>query len=453
MNDKNKFNEELEKEIQSGLHNTLDETAPGQDFTVKVHRQEYVVKRRFYDKDKALETAEDLRRDKQNVVEDNLEGQALSSDLDDEKVDWDKLIDAGLQFDPPIPQAADLKPGDAPVGLAEPLARPDSDGDDDLEKTFLVRQKPKAPVEEAEDKETGVLAGPESPEAHEAEPSAVEETDGSTDSENGDNEESQEPLRRSRYAPPPRSQAAHKADSGKTKRLAAAALVAVVILSGLFFMVKGPDKAGEETPSPSVTTHPVPQPIPATPPSADGSAAPAVKETDIPAAPPVNPPPAPPVKGAPVDVEPLPFTVHVNSCKVITEVDTTISRLTGMGQVAFTGLVSISGKGNWYRTYAGYFKTQEEASALAEGIRKALGEDANAVKAPWSIQIGDAVSSVEADKQVALLRGKGYRAYVLPSAGSDTVRVLAGAFAREKEAVPMADALKKEGFKTTVALR
>lgn len=470
---KDTFDEELEKEIQSGLHNTLDESLPGQDFTVKVHTQEYVVKRRFYDKDKALETAQDLRKDEDSVVEDNLEGQALASDMDgDEDVDWDRLIDAGLQFDPPIPQAADLKPGDAPVGLAEPVAKPETENDAvDLEKTFLVRRRREETKPEAEEAGMDGVTEETSDMDETREPS--EPSDDMADSGAAAEEDSQEMVkRRSRYAPPPRNREpgpAHK-KTGRG-RLVLAALVVLVLLSGAYWMFKGSDEPIEAVGVyPPVTRHavekavtpeqpPAPALSPVQTPVAPADKAPAVSSSGVTekdttaenlaaASGKPAPPPAPAVM-APAAGKPLPFTVHVNSCKVMTEVDTTLGRLASTGHVAFTGLVSIPEKGNWYRNFAGLFQTREEAEALAETIRKSTGENAVATRAPWSLQIGNPVAPAGADQVVAGLRAKGFRVFTIPSQGAKkTVRILAGAFPLEKDTETMAAYLSREGFQT-----
>lgn len=475
MNDTSKktFDEELEKEIQSGLHNTLDESLPGQDFTVKVHTQEYVVKRRFYDKDKALETAQNLRMDEDSVVEDNLEGQDLISDMDDdEKVDWDRLIDAGLQFDPPIPQAADVKPGDAPVGLLEPAPRTEAEnGVVDLEKTFLVKRRPDEPHSvsgEGDLPEQGNEPS-EIPE-EQASAEAPDDTDDLPAATATDEQETGK--RRSRYAPPPRNREpgpAHKKPG--PSRIILAVLVVFAVLSGVYWMLKGSDEAvktavvyppaSEKTVSPEQAAAPPLSPGEASvaepPVSGDDAqkASPSgVTETDTTAenlsavSGTPGPPPAP-VAMAPMTDKPLPFTVHVNSCKVMTEVDTTLGRLAPAGHVAFTGLVSIPEKGNWYRNFVGLFQTREEAEALAETIRTSLGENAVATRAPWSLQIGNPVAPAQVDQAVAGLRAKGFRVFVMPAPdGKSAVRILAGAFSLEKDTEIMATYLSREGFQT-----
>lgn len=482
--DNTTFNQELEKELQSGLHNTLDE-GQGQDFTVKVHREEYVVKRRFYDKEKALETAEDLRRDKRNVVEDNLEGQALSSDIEDEEIDWDKLVDAGLQFDPPIAQAADLKPGDQPVSLIKPVGLPvtDDENNKNLEKTFLVKLKPDKTPDETHDEDTF-----SSEVEQEVDDVVIEEDEADeevTQTDNVDqitetvveaNEDLPEKRRsKSRYAGPMHSESPKRS---KRNLWVVAVLVVAACISALFWSMQGPDKDTHNIPV-HQTIKDVASPEPATPTNEKSVAAvqnekiggPSPDTNTIPAQPltdkktnqvTVDKTHSPEVITAPETmnkngltiVEPLPFTVHVSSYKFIAEVDKAIAGLKGMGHVAFSSLVTIPGKGDWYRIYAGCFRSLDEASTLASDIKRTLGEDANAIKAPWAIQIGKPVSSSEVGKQISKLNTKGYRPYLLTAPDNQgSVRILVGAFSSEKAATTIVNTLKKEGFKAVPALR
>ncbi|MFA6012081.1 MAG: SPOR domain-containing protein [Desulfobacteraceae bacterium] len=487
-NDNNKtFNEELEKELQSGLHNTLDEDQ-GQDFTVKVHREEYVVKRRFYDKEKALETAEDLRRDKRNVVEDNLEGQPLSSNTEDEEIDWDKLVDAGLQFDPPIAQAADLKPGDQPVSLIKPVGLPALDDDDkNLEKTFLVKLKSTKAPDETLDEDTfnGEVE-------REVDAVVIEEEDTLEEvTQKGNINQITETMVETQEDPPEKKRAKsryagpmHSESPKRSKRnlWVVVVLVVAACISALFWSIQSPDKATHTLPAPQqnkevAESDAVPMEdkpaasvqneksdgIKSTVPSPDTNTIPAQTLSEAkPTHSTVDKTPAPEVVTAPETmnkngltiVEPLPFTVHVSSYKLIAEVDKAIAGLKGMGHVAFSGLVTIPGKGDWYRIYAGCFRSLDEASVLASDIKRTLGEDANAIKAPWAIQIGKPIISSEAGKHVSKLNTKGYRAYLLTAPDNQSsVRILIGAFVSEKATTPMVNALKKEGFKAAPALR
>jgi len=486
--DNNKtFNEELEKELQSGLHNTLDEDQ-SQDFTVKVHREEYVVKRRFYDKEKALETAEDLRRDKRNVVEDNLEGQPLPSNIEDEEIDWDKLVDAGLQFDPPIAQAADLKPGDQPVSLIKPVGLPVPDDDDkNLEKTFLVKLKASKAPDETLDEDTFNSEVEQEVDAIviEEEEETVEEMtqkdniDQITETIDKTQEDQPEKKRaKSRYAGPMHSESPKRS---KRNLWVVAVLVAAACISALFWSIQGSDKATHSLPVPqenkevagsavpiedkpvasaqneksdgikSTVTSPDTHTIPAQTPS---EARPIATTVDKTPSPEVVTAPETMNKNGLTIVEPLPFTVHVSSYRLIAEVDKAIAGLKGMGHVAFSGLVTIPGKGDWYRIYAGCFRSLDEASILASDIKRTLGEDANAIKAPWAIQIGKPIASSEAGKHVSKLNTKGYRPYLLTAPDNQgSVRILVGAFVSEKAATPMINSLKKEGFKAAPALR
>ncbi len=480
--DSNTFNEELEKELQSGLHNTLDESQ-GQDFTVKVHREEYVVKRRFYDKDKALETAEDLRKDKRNVVEDNLEGQILSSSDGDEDVDWDKLVDAGLQFDPPIAEAAAPKPGEEPVGLITPSGSSTTDenhesNDVNLEKTFLVKTKPVAAREEKEDtfnleveQEVEDIVVEEDEDEDENTEEAIEEAEDSQDETGDDPEEEaredEEPEtkknRTSRYTPPVMPPL-HKKPS-KVKPALVAVLVLLVLAGGFFVLKK--DKTTPDVPAADPTiaanTQTAPMPVPdssgtaaaPTPaPSASPEAVPAQSEK-APAVSGTVPPVTSSAPGFVATTGPLPYAVHSGSYRLSQEAANAVSGFRQKGITAFTAFVSLADKGEWYRIYAGCYATLEEASAAASHIKQTTGEDALSVKAPWSIQVGKAVPESKAAKVIEGLTAKGFTPYAVsdPGVPGGSVRFFIGAFTAAKDAGPMVDMLKKEGFKTSVVRR
>jgi cell division septation protein DedD len=417
-------------------------------------------------------------------VEDNLEGQALSSEIEDEEVDWDKLVDAGLQFDPPIAQAADLKPGDQPVSLIKPAGLPVTDDDDkNLEKTFLVKLKPEKHSEPPLDEDTFnkeveqevddiVIEEDETDEGINYKDD-VDQTSVPIVEAQEDQPEKKKP--KSRYAAP-----MHSAPPKRSRRnlWVVAVLVVAACISALFWSMQGPEKeihnipvqqTKKEVASPEPATPAGEKPVVAIPVEKNGGAP--VDPNAIPAQPlteqktnqvTVNKTHSPEVITAPETknkngltiVEPLPFTVHVSSYKLITEVDKAIAGLKGMGHVAFSSLVTIPGKGDWYRVYAGCFRSLDDASVLASDIKRTLGEDANAIKAPWAVQIGKPVTSSEAGKLVSGLNAKGYRAYLLTAPDhQDSFRILIGAFSSEKAAATVVNTLKKDGFKADPALR
>jgi hypothetical protein len=391
----NRFNEELEKEIQTGLHNTLDESRE-QDFTVKVHREEYVVKRRFYDKEKALETVEDLRRDKMNVVEDNLDGKNISIEDEDERIDWDKLVDAGLTFDPPIAQAAVVKQGEAPAIIVkqdeEPETESTADGDD-LEKTFLVKRSREDAAEEKapETKQEETLSDQE-PEAAPADEEAADEGE----------EQSMAFKAKSRYAPPAKN--LKQVKEKKSKGYLVVVLVLAACLSAAFWFLKSPPEnqpvesvfpVEKKVISPARPVEKAPEPMPVQDAPVEAKSSPAE---------PVNSSSSVPQESkniiVPVDSTPRPFTVHVASYKETAQAMTFIAQLRSIGHTAYSGLVSIPGKGDWYRVYADTLKTREDAVALADKIKGATGEDAILVKAPWSVQVGSAIKDSDAVKKM-----------------------------------------------------
>lgn len=440
----NKFKEELTKELESGFHVNADGSGGGDDFTVKVRREEYIVKRRFYDKDKALEEAESLRKDKRNLVEDNIEGQAFSSDQDiDEKVDWDKLVDAGLVFDPPIAHAAEKQPGEPHIGLADALTPKTVIDDKQLEKTLVVKRPKKAPLLKTED-----------------EPEENVEFEGEDIS-----------------------------GVSKTSSKAPWVLVLLVVLAmgggAYYFFSSSAVKSPKE---PAVQVQKI-KPIPARPAATAAQEkkpvtspmAEARKETTIQKAitppektvpvgvakperqvaeqniekPKKTPPPPPEPKQVSPEVEDhFTHTVHVSSYRSQERAHTAAIQLNKKGYAAFSGVISIPGKGEWYRVYAGYVKDLDAATAMANRIKKDFREDAVARKTLLAIQIGDTAPASQVGQLLTNLDKKGYSANAVPVAPkSNVVRILTGAFKSEAEASTMLSFLKRDGFSARIVER
>lgn len=444
----NKFKEELEKELQSGFHSSSDGGSGDDDFTVKVKREEYIVKRRFYDKDKALEEAETLRKDKRNLVEDNIEGQAFSIDDDgDEVIDWDKLVDAGLEFDPPIAQAAEKKPGEPPVGLAEEVAKPRID-DQVLEKTLLVK-RPKKEVPQAAEPDENVEF-----EGEEVQDEAVEKKSkllwiillflvvcagaGAYFALTNKSQPVKPPsfkiesTPKTAKAPIPARPAASPADEAVTETPVPAEKKTPAL--------KEPTR---EALPPELSKRPLPAQKPA-PVAAEAKPVQPVKQPEPPAS----------KKTAPVVEDHFTHTVHVSSYKNRDRALSAVFQLKKKGYEAFAGTISIPGKGQWHRVYAGYLKDLDSAVQLSDQIKKETREDAVARKTPTAIQVGDTALLTDLKATLSKLDQKGYAANAVPLApGSDMGRILTGAFKHDKEAATMLSNLKKDGFSAKTVLR
>lgn len=163
----------------------------------------------------------------------------------------------------------------------------------------------------------------------------------------------------------------------------------------------------------------------------------------------------PPVaKPVPVVEEHYPYTVHVSSYMNLQKTIVAVSSIKKKGFEPFTGLVSIPGKGNWYRIYIGYNRTYKEAVNAAAKVKQKLREDASAAKAIWAIQVGNTDTEAELTGLVNNLGEKGYYFCKIPVAkDSDVIRLLAGAYKTEQETVSMVNALKKDGFEPFVVKR
>jgi cell division septation protein DedD len=430
-------------------------------------------------------------------VEDNIHGETLKNDNeDDEKVDWDKLVDAGLVFDPPIPAAASSKPGDAPVGLAPILEKSPDEPFPDIEKTMLVARKP-------------VIQQP------------VQQTEAPSDTAEGISfqemitVEKQIDLALGDEVGLNKSDRKGKKQPGETTRSSSGLIITVAVIAiacCTFYLYHrnsapaikpepGPamtrpfeTRTHTETektlpPSSPVETLPAPPAVrpeaavPAVTPSVNQPPAPAVtppvkqatvpakdiktptpavatpaKQTAAPAKEVKTPPPAveTPAKKALSTVEPehYSYTVHVSSYKDAARAAAAVTQLKKEGHAAFAGLVQIPEMGKWYRVYAGYIKSPDEARTLASEIKDISKEDVEVVKTPMAIQIGETSSLKDLTALHTSLKKKGYFVYIVPvSKGSQDVRILAGAFKSESEATLMMSEFKKDGFAVKVVRR
>ncbi len=77
----------------------------------------------------------------------------------------------------------------------------------------------------------------------------------------------------------------------------------------------------------------------------------------------------------------LPYTVHVSSYRSLSGAEKDIQEYLNRGYESFSILHSIPDIGNMHRVYAGHFKTQDEAAAVAaELIKKGITEYAKVIK-------------------------------------------------------------------------
>jgi len=149
-----------------------------------------------------------------------------------------------------------------------------------------------------------------------------------------------------------------------------------------------------------------------------------------------------------------PYTIQVSSRKNKEASILEAMKSRNKGNSGFVSHAYISGKGDWYRVFIGFYRTVEEAQQAAFDMKKQEYVHAFVVKMPYAIQIGISSKNEELKKLEADLRSKGYLAYsVLDRLYNNKIRLLVGAFRTEKDAEILTKELEKEGFKPKVVRR
>lgn len=478
MSDKTKLDDEIEQELEDKLDDSDEMFETEEDFTVKVHREDYTVKRRFYDKGKAFETADSLRKDKRNIVEDNFEQDFDTPVDEDEDVDWDKLVDGGLDFFPPISDAAQKKIDDASK-VAEELAEESARVGNDLDKTMTMgsgsnlkypKIEPKGKTEEEiqlgdiddsalelEIEDAGEIEVNDLGEIDldvSEEDIAVENEEESVDEEIMDDIEiddnSVEAIEKNKYG----------AKSSPVKKIML--FLVVVVAAGLYYYFTLPPKAPEKEPVVPVKTIVQRMPV-------------VQKKVVAPEKPVAVPEKKPPVVAVekrevvPEPVEPVqskndviipsvtknyPYTIHISSYKSQKKAESEVARIREKGYDAFSALIEIPGKGGWRRIYAGYYENYTKATAALTEFKKKMREDAAVAKTFFGVQIGSIAEKKDLTDIETKLRGKGYTPYYLPvSADGKYVRLLTGAYKKEQDISGLLNKLIEDGFDADVVKR
>lgn len=149
-----------------------------------------------------------------------------------------------------------------------------------------------------------------------------------------------------------------------------------------------------------------------------------------------------------------PYTIQVSSRKNKDASIREAMKIRSKGNSGFVSHAYISGKGDWYRVFTGFYRTIEEAQQAASELKNQEYVHAFVVNMPFAIQIGISSKDEELKILEADLRLKGYLAYsVLDRLYNNKIKLLVGAFRTEKEAAILAKELEKEGFKPKVVRR
>ncbi len=505
MSDKKVIDDKIGKELEDRLdddhHDILDED----DYTVKVHREDYTVKRRFFDKGKALEAADSLRMDKRNIVEDNIEHDFVTLIDEEDDVDWDKLVDSGLKFHPPISDAAEKKLEDT-SNVAEELAAERAMVGSELDKTLTMgsRGKIKYPkiekkkdVETAEDTETADeeisaeievdMPGDDeeiffqyprqnlSSESVDLKDSSVkdeleidEDEVFEDELEIDEDEVFEDELKIDEDDVFEPVTGRHAKSGFSFMKICGGVVFIILSCAALFFYFSGtPDQVDKKQPVTVNKTTTRVKIVKVAKPPVDG----AVEEGsqgDAGSEQPENiltvdePEQVEDMGPEPVEVEVVipevtkfhPYTLHISSYKSQAKADSEVSRISKKGYNAYSAYINIPGKGGWHRIYAGYYDDYKKATKEAGLLKMKLREDATVAKTIYAIQVGEIALKEDFSELKTRLRTKGYSVYYIPvTDDGEYFRLLAGAYRKEAGAKGLYTGLSEDGFDVKIVKR
>ncbi len=195
------------------------------------------------------------------------------------------------------------------------------------------------------------------------------------------------------------------------------------------------EKPAETAPPPAVVNLPSP---PAEPPVA--YAAPS---------PPVKPEPAKPGERARTERIAAPFSILLSSCR---ERENAVAGLPSHRKAGLTPYVvqtDLGGKGIWWRTLAGSFKSLDEASRAKKELNLA---DAVVVKTPFTNLVGAYPSEAGAAEMTARLSKLGHFPYTVKGP-KNSVQLVVGAFLAKPAAEKLQQELAAQGITSQVVQR
>jgi cell division septation protein DedD len=204
----------------------------------------------------------------------------------------------------------------------------------------------------------------------------------------------------------------------------------------------GPAASGGEKPKEAAPVEPtlapaasMPELTPAAPPAAMPAARPELKTTKP--------------KAISAAHTAYPFSILLSSCKERENAVASLSAYRRTGLTPYIVQTDLGGKGLWWRTLLGYYRTLEEASRAKNALK--IG-DAMVVKTPYANLIGQYESETEAAETVARLDSKAVFAYIVKGP-ENSFQVMTGAFPSPQAAETQQRELEAQGITTSTVLR
>jgi hypothetical protein len=119
-----------------------------------------------------------------------------------------------------------------------------------------------------------------------------------------------------------------------------------------------------------------------------------------------------------------PYSIYLGSYQTLERAEKAISSYQQEGLAVYWSRVNLGQKGIWYRVFAGYFRSEAEASDF---IAKRRLKEAEVKRTTYSALIGVYASREEAQQKSAALLNLGFPTYVIPEAHAK-FRLYSGAF-------------------------
>jgi succinoglycan biosynthesis transport protein ExoP len=143
-----------------------------------------------------------------------------------------------------------------------------------------------------------------------------------------------------------------------------------------------------------------------------------------------------------------PFSLFLGSVPHMDQAEQGVSRYRKNGLPAYYTEVALS-KGIWYRLYAGYFESEEQA----EGFKKEKRlEEAEVKETPFTNLIGTFTSQDKLESKILSLKSLGFSPYVIRDADGKQ-RLVVGAFYNEERAKRQYEELISKGVENQIVQR
>jgi cell division septation protein DedD len=143
-----------------------------------------------------------------------------------------------------------------------------------------------------------------------------------------------------------------------------------------------------------------------------------------------------------------PFSLFLGSVPHLDQAAQGVLKYRNHGLPAYYTEVTLS-KGIWYRLYAGYFESEEQAESFKKEKRL---EEAEVKETPFANLIGTFTSQDKLESKIQSLKSLGFSPYVIRDADGKQ-RLLVGAFYNEERAKTQYEELKSKGVENQIVQR